>query len=127
MIEKFETKPTYKPPISESETNNWAMIMHLSLFAGYIIPLAGLIAPIAIWQIKKDEMPILDEHGKVVANWILSSLIYWAVSALLLFVVIGIFMMIAMGIVSVVFPIIGAIKASSGEVWPYPMSIRFFN
>ena len=72
-------------------------------------------------------MPILDEHGKVVANWILSSLIYWAISALLLVVAIGIFMMIALGIVSVVFPIIGAIKASNGEVWPYPMSIRFFS
>jgi len=34
--------------------------------------------------------------------------------------------LIAPTIVAVAFPIVGAIKASDGEVWRYPLSIRFF-
>jgi uncharacterized Tic20 family protein len=26
-----------------------------------------------IWQLKKDEIPALDAHGKMVANWMISS------------------------------------------------------
>jgi hypothetical protein len=35
----------------------------------------SLIAPIIIWQLKKNEFPELDAHGKVVVNWIISVLI----------------------------------------------------
>jgi uncharacterized Tic20 family protein len=31
-----------------------------------------------------------------------------------------------MGVLVVVFPIIGGIKASTGEAWKYPLSIPFF-
>ena len=31
-----------------------------------------------------------------------------------------------LGLLCLIFPIIGAIKANDGEVWPYPLSIRFF-
>jgi len=44
------------------------MFLHFSLLAGYVVPIAGLIAPIIIWQLKKNELPGLDEHGKVVAT-----------------------------------------------------------
>ena len=60
----------------EKETRNWAMFLHLSLLSGFLIPFAGLIAPIVIWQLKKEEMPEIDAHGKMVANFILSMLIY---------------------------------------------------
>ena len=40
----------------DSNTNMWAMVLHLSVFIGYFLPLVGIIAPIAIWQIKKDQM-----------------------------------------------------------------------
>ena len=103
----------------------WAMILHLSLLAGFIIPFAGLIAPIVIWQLKKEEMPELDAHGKIVVNWLISALIYGAVCFVLSFVLIGIPLLFVLGILSVVFPIIGGIKANNGEVWKYPLSISF--
>lgn len=34
--------------------------------------------------------------------------------------------LIAIGILDFIFTIIGAVKASNGEVWNYPLSIRFF-
>ncbi len=35
-----------------SDTNMWGMFVHLSQFCGYVVPLAGLIVPIVLWQIK---------------------------------------------------------------------------
>lgn len=112
-------------PTGNQETNTWAMILHLSMLSGYIIPLAGLVAPIVIWQIKKNEMPELDAHGKAATNWIISAFIYGIIGAILVIVFIGIFVLMALGIMTVVFSIIAGIKASNGEHWDYPLSIRF--
>ncbi|GAB4211269.1 MAG: DUF4870 domain-containing protein [Synechococcales cyanobacterium] len=103
----------------------WAMILHLSLLAGFVIPLAGLVAPIIIWQIKRAEFPELDVHGKMVTNWIISVIIYTVVSALLIVVLIGIPLLLVIGILSIVFPILGGIKANNGELWKYPLTISF--
>lgn len=108
----------------DKNTNTWAMILHLSVFAGYVIPFAGLVAPILIWQLKKEELPGIDDHGKVVANFLISMLIYGSVCTILVFVLIGIPLLVVLGIIGVVFPIIGAIKASNGVVWPYPMMLK---
>jgi uncharacterized protein len=106
---------------------NWAMILHLSLLLNYVVPLGGIIAPIVIWQLKKNDMPGIDAHGKVVVNWIISALIYAIVCIPLFFIVIGVPLLMLLGVLSVAFPIVGAIKASNGELWKYPLSIPFFN
>jgi uncharacterized Tic20 family protein len=41
------------------------------------------------------------------------------------FVLVGILLLIALGIVAIVFPIIGAVKANNGELWEYPLTIKF--
>ena len=115
-----------QPAVDDRQVRQWALVLHLSLLAGFLIPLAGMVAPIIIWQLKKEEMPGLDAHGKVVANWIISSIIYGGVSVLLIFVLIGIPLILLLCLVGVIFPIIGGIKAGDGEVWKYPMSITFF-
>lgn len=120
---------TEKPvnlPSAMLDANTWGVFIHLSQFMTYLLPLGGIIVPLVLWQIKKDQSEIIDRHGKIVMNWILTELILAILCGLLFFVLIGIpllFVVIAMGII---FPIIGAVKASTGEIWPYPFSIRFF-
>ena len=109
-----------------SDVNQWSMFIHLSQFCGYLAPLAGFVVPIVLWQIKKDESDVIDKHGKIVANWILTELIYGLVFGLLCLILIGIPLIITLAVLSIVFPIIGGIKANGGEVWPYPLSITFF-
>ncbi|MEM6329055.1 MAG: DUF4870 domain-containing protein [Planctomycetota bacterium] len=125
--------PRYTPPadgkdpaVIERETRQWAMILHLSQFAGYVLPLAGYAAPIVIWQVKKDALPAIDDHGRAVVNWILSELIYFVAFFVLVFLLVGIPLLILLAIAGVVFPIIGAVKARDGELWRYPLSFRFF-
>jgi uncharacterized Tic20 family protein len=111
--------------MTDPAVRQMALILHLSQLAGYLVPVAGWIAPILIWQLKKQEMPQLDAHGKEVVNWLISCFLYGVVCGILCFFCIGIPLLIALGIVAVVFPIIGGVKANEGILWRYPLTIRF--
>ena len=116
------------PPVTtipNKVANMWGMVMHLSQLANYFIPLSGYIAPVVIWQLKKDESTSIDAHGKNITNWIISSLIYGLICIPLCFVVVGFFLLIALGIANIIFAIMGGVKANSGEVWKYPGTISF--
>lgn len=121
------TSDEFKQQVASSDKNArmWSMFLHLSLLSNFIIPIAGIIAPIVIWQIKKDEYPIVDAHGKNAVNWIISAVIYGAVCLILTLAVIGIFLLAILGVLAIVFPVIAGIKANNGEVWKYPLSIQF--
>jgi uncharacterized protein len=104
----------------------WAMFLHFSLLAAFILPILGLIVPIIIWQVKKTNLPEIDAHGKVVVNWIISAIIYGFVCFLLTFIFIGLPLLFVLSALCIIFPIIGGIKANNGELWKYPLSIQFF-
>jgi uncharacterized Tic20 family protein len=108
------------------EKKVFLMLMHLSQLSGFIIPLAGLILPIIMWATNKDLSKDIDNHGKVILNWIFSSLIYFAVCFVLTFIFIGVIGFFVVGICSIVFAIIGGIKANDGVLWQYPLSIKFY-
>ncbi|HEV2968990.1 MAG TPA: DUF4870 domain-containing protein [Pirellulales bacterium] len=116
-----------QPVDIEQQTRQWAMLLHISLLAGFVVPFGGLVVPIIIWQLKKNELPGIDAHGKVVVNWIISAIIYAIVSGILCVVLIGIPMLLALAVLHIVFPIIGAVKANNGELWKYPLSITFLS
>jgi uncharacterized Tic20 family protein len=71
-------------------------------------------------------MPELDSHGKVVVNFLLSLYVYAMVAGVLTMCMVGVPLLIFLWCIGFVLPIIGAVKASSGELWPYPGSIPFF-
>lgn len=110
---------------ADKDTRLWSMILHFSLLTNCVVPIAGIVAPIVIWQIKKDDYPVLDLHGKNAVNWIISATIYAAISALLALAVVGFFLLFILGICSIVFPLIAGIKANNGIVWKYPLTYEF--
>lgn len=105
---------------------SWLVLLHLSLFLGYLVPLAGFVAPILIWQLMKAGMPEMDVHGRNVADWIVASTFYHILFGVLCVVLVGIPFLILTVVLSIVFPIIGAVKASQGVAWRYPMTMRIF-
>ena len=107
------------------DEDTYLLCMHLTQLLGYLIPLGGLIVPIAMWVAKKDTSSAVDEHGKMIVNWIISLFLYSVVSGLLCLIVIGFIPLIILGILTVVYPIIGAIKAKEGVLWRYPLTINF--
>ena len=57
----MQDEGTPEVAVSESDIRMWTMILHLSQLAIFVLPVAGIVAPISIWQLKKDEMPTIDE------------------------------------------------------------------
>lgn len=119
-------------PETNTELNKdarmWAMFCHIGGLAG-LIPIApafgSIIAPLIIWQIKKDEFPFVDEHGKEAVNFQISMLIYSVICIPFIFICIGVIMLAAIGVVDIVFLLIAAVKANNGEHYRYPICIRF--
>jgi len=107
------------------------MLLHLSQLLTYCTVGLGIVAPIVMWAIAKDKSPQVDQHGKIVLNWMISAFIYGIVCTILCLTVIGLIIAIpgaiALFIVAIAFPIIGAVKANKdGTAWDYPLSIKFF-
>ncbi|HWB03506.1 MAG TPA: DUF4870 domain-containing protein [Verrucomicrobiales bacterium] len=123
----YEVAPPVSPAVpSEADVRQWAMFLHLSALAGYLVWGAGLVAPIVMWQMKKKEMPAIDAHGCHAANWVITFIIAAVICIPLCFVLIGFALLGVLGLLGIIFPIIAAVKASNGELWRYPMSITFF-
>jgi uncharacterized protein len=114
------------PEPAAKQERNWAMFAHLSSLLGLIgIPLANIIAPLVIWQVRKDDMPFAADQAKECLNFQISMTIYALISFVLVLLVVGIFLLIAVVIVDLVFTIIAAIKANEGTAYRYPLTIRF--
>ena len=124
-MDMLESNPIAQASKTE-ETRQWAVLLHLSTLLGFVVPLLGFIVPIIIWQWKKTELPGIDAHGKVVANAIVSYIIWGAIALPLCLLLIGFFLLWVLGILAVIFPIIAALKARDGEVWDYPFCFKFF-
>jgi len=106
----------------------WAMFCHLAGLALFIpvLPVIGsVIAPLIIWQIKKDDYQFVNEQGKEAVNFQLSILIYGIVAGLLCFACIGFVLVPAVIVLDVIFILIAAVKANDGYHYHYPLTIRF--
>ena len=80
-----------------------------------------------MWLVKRGDSPEIDAHGKESLNFQLSMLIYDAIAAILCIVLIGIPILIILWIVNTVFVIIASIRASEGQLYRYPLTIRFLH
>ena len=113
------------PPATQvaSNSSGVAVWIHLSLYAGIIVPYAGMIVPIALW-LSNRQNPQTEMHGKEVANWLIFLTIGLIVSVVLSSIIIGLIPLIILALMSLICPIFGAIKASRGEPYRYPMFFR---
>ncbi len=106
--------------------HNMGMLCHLLSFIGFIgVPFGNILGPLVLWLVKKDEDAFVDQTGKEVINFQISVTIYAIVCGLLTLVVIGLFLLPILLIATVVYTIIGALKAKEGTLYQYPFTIRF--
>lgn len=103
--------------VSEPTNNTLPILTHvLGLLTGWLGPLIILLATSE--EAAKD-------HARMALNWQLSYLIYALVSALLALIFVGFVLLIAISVLDMVFCIMAAVKAERGELWKYPLTIRF--
>ncbi len=110
----------------DRDSRMWAMFSHLAAFASVFIPIiGGVVGPLVVWLIKKEEMPFVDDQGKESINFQITMAIGFFISFLLTFVVIGIPLLLLLGLADLILIIIAAIKANDGVQYRYPFAIRF--
>ncbi len=110
--------------LSETE-RNWAMLCHLSAFAGFFFPFGSIIGPLICWLSKRDDSAWVNVNGRSAMNFQLSLLLYIVLAFPLCFIIIGIPIIAALVILKVVCIIIASVKAAKGEIFRYPLSIPF--
>jgi uncharacterized Tic20 family protein len=109
---------------SESE-RNWAMLCHLSSFAGYIFPFFGIIGPLIVWLSRRTDSEWIDVNGKASLNFQLSVLLYSVLCIPLMFMIVGFFFYFALTVLELICVVIASIRAAQGIEFRYPLSIPF--
>ncbi len=112
------------PKMDQAQERNWGMACHLAALSGFVIPFGHIIGPLLIWLVKKDESEYVNDQGKESLNFQISVTIYLIIAAILILVIIGIFLIAAIGIFVLVMVILATIKASNGEKFRYPLTLR---
>jgi len=69
--------------------------------------------------------PFVDDQGKESLNFQISMAIYGIISGILCLVLIGFVLLIVLLVANVILIIIATVRASKGEVYRYPFTIRF--
>jgi uncharacterized Tic20 family protein len=110
-------EPVSVEPTSEEKT--------LAILAHALCIIAGFLAPLVIYLIKKDSSSYVTAHAKEAFNFQLTMTIAYFVSFILMFVIIGVFLMVLLGIANLVLIIVATIKASENKLYKYPFSIKF--
>lgn len=118
-------------PSAPGDSRGWAVGAHLSALAGLVIGLSFL-GPLVVYLLRRGEDPFVRDQAAEALNFNLSVLIYeiaLGIAMVLLFIiVVGILLllvMIGMAIAWLVLTIVAATKASRGERYRYPLTIRF--
>ena len=139
------------PMAAEREARNWAMFCHLAALSNMIVPFGNIVGPLIAWLVKKDQYPLVDANGRASLNFQISYMIYklvivfGGVAAIVggivamsmdkqlapfgVALIFGFYGMIGIAVlislIEMVMVIIGGVKAYGGEVFEYPLAIRF--
>ncbi|CAN5134012.1 DUF4870 domain-containing protein [soil metagenome] len=104
-------------PLSEAEDRQWASFAHLG---GILSFLPSLI----IWLIFKDRGAFTNTEAKEALNFQITLVFGYVIAGILSFVIIGLILYPILGVLSIIFSILGFLKAKDGIPYRYPFAIR---
>lgn len=104
-------------PLTETEDRQWASFAHL----GGII---GFLPSLIIWLVFKDRGSFTNAEAKEALNFQITVAIAYVIGAILTVVFIGSLISLAAAIVSIIFSIMGFLKAKDGIAYRYPFALR---
>ena len=119
-----------KPPQVETQLNEFPKdVANMAMLAHLLGALVGFLGPLILWVVKKDEHEFIDDQSKEALNFQLTLLI-WHFGAIVIVVLscgLIFFAPLVPVALQLIFGIMGAVSASKGERYRYPMTIRFVN
>ena len=114
------------PGFPSTEERNWAVFAHLGGFALYLLgfALGHILIPLVIWLLKREESEFIARNALEALNFQISVTLYSIVVGALCFVLVGFVLIPVLMGFHIVFMIIASMKASQGETYRYPWTIR---
>jgi hypothetical protein len=108
--------PSPLPPSQPGDDNLWIILSHLSLLLG-----VGILLPLIVYLVKKDESPRVSHHAKEALNFHISIIIYSFACGI---TCVGAPLIPIIVIGGMVFAVIAAVKASNFIPYRYPLTLR---
>ncbi|AXO79544.1 DUF4870 domain-containing protein [Olleya aquimaris] len=104
------------------------VLTHLSQLVTLLIGCGSLILPFILWITQKDRVYQMDTQGKAIVNFQLSLVVLYIVCVpLILLFGLGLLGWFVLGLVSIIYPVLNAIKVSNGQNPEYPLSFNFIS
>jgi len=120
------TADTYSADALPSAVRNTITLLHLSALLGVFTGIGFLLGPLAVWFVKRDEHPAIDEAGKDALNFQINMLVLGLVAAGACITgigaIVGVPLALFVGFSAFVFPVVAAVKSVNGEDYRYPFS-----
>jgi uncharacterized protein len=113
-----------RAPVVEGSARTTAVAAHLSTFAGLVVPFGSVIGPLAVWLTRRDRDPFIDQAGREALNFGITIAIYGAVLLAAALLLVGIPFLIIGVVAWVVLASLAAVKASEGQAYRYPLTLR---
>jgi uncharacterized Tic20 family protein len=118
--------PPGQPPLSADQERLWGMLAHLLSFVAAYIAL-GFVAPLVVLLVFGPRSAYVRAQAVESLNFNLSWLLYAIVAGILVIIGIGLLILLALGIAYVVLVIIASVRANNGQLFRYPLTIRFMS
>ena len=114
------------PGFPSDAERNWAVFGHLGGFAFYLLgfALGHILVPLALWLLKREQSAYVDEHGREALNFQISVTLYAIAVGALSFVLVGLLLIPILAGFHIVLMIVASVRASQGEPYRYPLTIR---
>ena len=114
-------------PVAEipKEERQWAAFAHLAALLLLVAPpIGGILGPLVIWILKKDEMPFVRQEGRESLNFQITVLIAMAVAGILVLVLVGLVLLPLIALANIVLVVVATLQASDGKPYRYPFNLR---
>ena len=84
----------------------------------------SVIGPLAVWLTRRDRDPFIDQAGREALNFGITIAIYGAVLVVAALMLVGIPFLLVGVVAWVAAASLAAVKASQGETYRYPLTLR---
>ena len=117
------TPPTHSyatvQPLSPSDEKLWATLIHVGgIILSFLPALIGYI-------VLKDRGPFIRTHSATALNFQITLMIAYVAGTITSLIGVGLLILLAAWVLSIVFGIMAAIAANTGQAYQYPLAIKF--
>ena len=116
----METPSSTYASLTPSGTDKiWSMLSHLSMLFGL-----GILLPLVVYLAMRHESDYAASNAKEALNFHISVYLYLLCCIPLAFILVGVPLMFIIGLAALILAIIAAVKASQGDSYRYPLTLR---